>query len=355
MRIDRVGPAETDRLEPLWLQLHAHHQEVAPGLAPYVSDARSWSVRRALYSMILLGRGFALVARQDEIDIGYLVASIEPAPWPATFVSTAQVAELVTLAVRPESRGDGVGTALLASMDEQLESEAISDAVVGLVAGNTRASNLYRGRGFAPAWLTLTRFGNPPRAHTAPPVPVTAVAPGAIDYLRPLWLKLHHHRRRLAPRLSPYVSDGTSWVAVRGLLEAAAHDQLLLRVGPSRAPFGMACATITRDDPYWNDTWPTGRDIGEIHFIVLADEARGLGVGTALLAAIDARLSKAGAVDQVAGVIEPNHDAIRFYQRHGFLPAWLRLSRFLGDGASRSFEHPDSRSGVSERARVTEE
>jgi len=336
LRIEWVGPAETDRLEPLWLQLHAHHQEVAPELAPYVSDARSWSVRRALYSTILLGRGFALVARENEIDIGYLVASVEPAPWPATFVSTTDVAELVTLAVRPESRGRGVGTELLAAMDVRLESEAISDSIVGVVASNSRAINLYRSRGFAPAWLTLTRFGRPPRPHTNRTIPVNLVAPAAVDYLRPLWLTLHDHHRRVAPGLAPYLSDGDSWNAVRGLLEAAARDRLLVRVGPSHAPLGMACATITRDDPYWTDTWLTGQDIGEIHFVVVADEARRLGIGTVLLTAIDARLSAAGAVDQVAGVIEPNHDATRFYQGHGFLPAWLRLSRFLGSSAAPS-------------------
>jgi len=348
LRIERVGPAETDRLEPLWLQLHSHHQEVAPELAPYVCDARSWSVRRALYSTILHGGGFALVARQNGIDIGYLVASVEPAPWPATFVSTTDVAELVTLAVRPESRGHGVGTALLAAMDAQLESAAISDSVVGVVASNTRAIDLYRSRGFAPAWLTLTRFGRPPRPHTNPTIPVDLVAPAAVDNLRPLWLRLHHHHRRVAPRLAPYVSDGESWNAVRGLLEAAALDQLLVRAGPSGAPFGLASATISRDDSYWTDTWLTGQDVGEIQFVVAADEARHLGVGATLLAAIDARLSAAGAVDQVAGVIEPNHDAIRFYQRHGFQPAWLRLSRFLGGAAPPSSKQRGNPRGTSE-------
>lgn len=27
-----VGVADVDRLEPLWLLLHAHHQDIAPGL-----------------------------------------------------------------------------------------------------------------------------------------------------------------------------------------------------------------------------------------------------------------------------------------------------------------------------------
>jgi hypothetical protein len=50
----RKGRAELiDRLEPLWLALHAHHQSVQPGFA-YVPDQRSWELRRSCYQRWIL-------------------------------------------------------------------------------------------------------------------------------------------------------------------------------------------------------------------------------------------------------------------------------------------------------------
>ena len=48
-QVTALGVDDLDDLEPLWLQLHAHHQAVAPQLAPYVDDATSWGERRAHY------------------------------------------------------------------------------------------------------------------------------------------------------------------------------------------------------------------------------------------------------------------------------------------------------------------
>ena len=62
--------------------------------------------------------------------------------------------------------------------------------------------------------------------------------------------------------------------------------------------------------------------------LVVAADARGRGLGSAVMDAIDARLQAAGVVDQVIGAIEPNRDAIRLYERRGFRPAWLQMTRF---------------------------
>src|SRR6185436_15694220 len=85
MRLERVRADGVDRLRDLWLELHAHHQAVAPELAPYVDDDASWAVRRAFYADVLGHGGVALVARDGDRDLGYALAGAEPAPWPATF------------------------------------------------------------------------------------------------------------------------------------------------------------------------------------------------------------------------------------------------------------------------------
>ena len=124
------------------------------------------------------------------------------------------------------------------------------------------------------------------------------------------------------------MSDSSSWDVIRGLLGRAAHERLLLRVGPAAAPVGFACVGVARDDPLWADTWVTGRDVAEIELLVVAEDARGRGIGSTLLDAVDELLGAAGVHDQVVGAIEPNGDAIRLYERRGFRPAWLRMTRF---------------------------
>jgi hypothetical protein len=111
-------------------------------------------------------------------------------------------------------------------------------------------------------------------------VAVEDVRPSEIDALAPLSHALHRHHQAAAPALGPFVRQDTSWTAARALLAAAAGDGLLLRIGPAAAPLAMACVTISYDDPLW------------------------------------------------IGAIEPNAEAIRLYERRGFRPAWLQLTRF---------------------------
>jgi GNAT superfamily N-acetyltransferase len=157
---------------------------------------------------------------------------------------------------------------------------------------------------------------------------IEPVAPGEIDTLAPLWHELHHHHQAVAPALAPFASDDASWAVVRPLLEAAIEDGLLLRAGPAASPRAFACVTISRDDPLWADTWVTGRAVAETRLLVVRADARGQGLGSALLDAVDERLAAAGVDDQVIGAIEPNAAAIRLYERRGFRPAWLQMSRF---------------------------
>ena len=75
---------------------------------------------------------------------------------------------------------------------------------------------------------------------------------------------------------------------MRPLLETAARDGLLLRTGTAAEPLAMACVTISHDDPLWADTWVTARAVAEIKLLVVDEGARGQGLGSALLDAIDA-------------------------------------------------------------------
>ncbi|MGV9806992.1 N-acetyltransferase family protein [Micromonospora chersina] len=64
----------------------------------------------------------------------------------------------------------------------------------------------------------------------------------------------------------------------------------------------------------------------QVHTVVLP-AARGLGVGSALLAAAQRWASDRGITYLSAGIHHRNVDAVRFYRRHGYTDAGLSLGR----------------------------
>jgi ribosomal protein S18 acetylase RimI-like enzyme len=156
--IVEIGVEELPELEPLWRSLHRHHRAVAdvPVLA---DDDLSWQRRRDWYrSMLAAGSAFALVARSGGTAVGYAYVHVRPGDddtWPVG----AQMAELVSLAVAPDRRGHGVGTALLDAVDAELDRRGIDDLEVGVMSGNHRAVAFYERRGLRVGELLMFRFG----------------------------------------------------------------------------------------------------------------------------------------------------------------------------------------------------
>jgi ribosomal protein S18 acetylase RimI-like enzyme len=162
--ISRAGAEAIDRVESLWLALHAHHQAVAgPELGPYVGDAHSWAARRAMYLQHLsAGHGsFLLVAERGEELVAYAMVAVVPVEetWvDDTWRTGDLIAEIETLSVAPGERGNGIGSALLDRIDDELAELGVNDVVVGAFAANTGALALYERRGFRPTWNYLSRF-----------------------------------------------------------------------------------------------------------------------------------------------------------------------------------------------------
>lgn len=64
---------------------------------------------------------------------------------------SADEAEILTIAVEKESRGQGLGRALLTALLDQLRSEGVRHVSLELRGSNTAALGLYTSLGFAPA------------------------------------------------------------------------------------------------------------------------------------------------------------------------------------------------------------
>ena len=165
IEITRAGAEALDRLRPLWLELHHHHQAVGgPALEPYVDDAYSWAARRAMYARFLTAPhgSFVLLAQQGDALVAYAMVAISPVEdtWvDDTWRTGPLIAEIETLSVVPELRGQGLGGALLDRIDTELDALGVRDVVIGAFAANTGALALYERRGFRPTWNYLSRFG----------------------------------------------------------------------------------------------------------------------------------------------------------------------------------------------------
>jgi ribosomal protein S18 acetylase RimI-like enzyme len=133
-----------------------------PELAPYVSDAETWAERSALYAELMQKPDTVLLLAVDgDAAIGYAlghVLELEETWIPDTWRTGSRIAEIESLSVLPEHRGEGIGAALMDALEREFEALGVGDVIVGALPGNERAVELYRRRGFRPTWLYLSRF-----------------------------------------------------------------------------------------------------------------------------------------------------------------------------------------------------
>lgn len=70
-------------------------------------------------------------------------------------------AELYTLAVLPQYRSGGIGTALMDRVEARLHSQGVFNLTVAVMAENDSAIRFYRRRGLIPGELVLYRIDAP--------------------------------------------------------------------------------------------------------------------------------------------------------------------------------------------------
>jgi ribosomal protein S18 acetylase RimI-like enzyme len=154
-----------------------------------------------------------------------------------------------------------------------------------------------------------------------------------LDLVEPLWVAVHHRHAETMPELAPYVSDDETWRIRRKLYEEvlAKPDTLLLvaLVGDTAVGYGLA-HVLPVDATWIPDTWATGSRIGEIESLSVLPQYRGSGLGSELLSRLEQHLTAQGVDDFMLGVLAGNRDAIRLYERRGYRPTWLYMTRFEG-------------------------
>lgn len=156
---------------------------------------------------------------------------------------------------------------------------------------------------------------------------------GDIDALRDLWLELHHHHARVGPQSGEFTDDETSWrirsSSYREWLAKPGSFVLLARTAGRLV--GYALVHVMESGPELRDSWEVPDTIAEIETVVVTADARGAGLGSRMLDAVDAELDRLGIDGVVVGVVPGNDGAQRLYERRGFNPQWLQLSRGRSD------------------------
>lgn len=177
-----LAAGELDLLAPLWIALQEHHARITPSLAHATKRdaADSWRRRRRKYERWLDEPGaFAAVAERDGDLVGYAFVTVGPGF--ASWASGEQLAELQTLSVAPEARGERIGTLLLELVVRRLAAAGVEELKVTSTVANEGAHRFYERRGLERAFVVFfgRAAGTGPADEPAPEAPRTEPAPKA--------------------------------------------------------------------------------------------------------------------------------------------------------------------------------
>jgi ribosomal protein S18 acetylase RimI-like enzyme len=126
-----------------------------------------------------------------------------------------------------------------------------------------------------------------------------------------------------------FADDETSWrvrsASYREWLADPRSFLLIAREGDR--PVGYAVTRVMESGPEWRDAWRMPPTMAELETLVVLPELRNTGLGTRLLDAVEGELERQGITEVIVGIVAGNDGAQRLYERRGFRPRWLVLSR----------------------------
>ncbi|MFD0683445.1 GNAT family N-acetyltransferase [Actinomadura fibrosa] len=144
-----------------------------------------------------------------------------------------------------------------------------------------------------------------------------------VDALEPLWLAMLEHHRDVTGAEWPVRGPEPSWELCRKDYQSWLGEDgaflLIARDPDTGGPLGYVLCRLQPSGP----TFDLGERRGEVDSLVVSEQARGSGLGSALLRECKEELRRRGVAYWSIGVVEANEDAVRLYERVGFRP-WVR-------------------------------
>jgi GNAT superfamily N-acetyltransferase len=150
---------ELDLVKPLWNALQEHHSALVPNLGgstPKRELADSWRLRRAKYERWLEDPDtFFAIAEREGLPVGYAFVTVGSGY--AAWQTGERIAELETLSVLPERRGEGVGAVLLDAVWERLAEIGVEDLAITAAKSNVDSHRFYERQGFTQSFVVYYR------------------------------------------------------------------------------------------------------------------------------------------------------------------------------------------------------
>ena len=147
-----------DLLEPLWLHLFDHHRSVGDAGIRVIERERSWPIRRRLYEELFAEPDtFVVLAQRGSKPVGYALCHIRDSG-DDTWDTGDRIGEIETLVLAADTRGDGVGTALMDAAEAELGRRGAATTLTAVLEGNDRAMDFYLQRGMKPTVTYLMKI-----------------------------------------------------------------------------------------------------------------------------------------------------------------------------------------------------
>jgi GNAT superfamily N-acetyltransferase len=155
-------------------------------------------------------------------------------------------------------------------------------------------------------------------------VTIEIVEAGAerIEDLEPLWHELVVHHSRVMRVLAPPRERADAWARRRRHYEALLAKPGAFALIAEREGVPVGYAMVEPGQP--SQSWQID-NAATLETLVVTPDARGDGIGSALLERVREKVRDAGVTHLGLGVVATNDDAIRFYRRHGFEPAFVDM------------------------------
>jgi len=154
-----------------------------------------------------------------------------------------------------------------------------------------------------------------------------------LDELQPIWRSLYEHHLALTPYMRERARPPhEAWQARRQVERewlAAEPSSFVLVATRDGAPIGYAFVRV-RPGALFATSWRASDPLAELSILAVAPGERGVGVGTALLDAVEARLADLGVADMTIDVVAGNAGALRLYERRGAVPFVVELIQRVG-------------------------
>ncbi|MFC6732944.1 MULTISPECIES: N-acetyltransferase [unclassified Haladaptatus] len=135
-------------LTDLWIALATDQRSFGSHLLP---EANRPTIRAAITRFVVADT--IVVARDDDAILGFVMFDLET----GIYQQDVTRGVVMNIFVRPEHRGQGVGSALLAEAESRLEAAGADTVTLDVMAANDRAIQFYERHGYAAHRIQLEK------------------------------------------------------------------------------------------------------------------------------------------------------------------------------------------------------